>query len=117
MKGILYFTEHKHAPMDTDPDHTEHVTLMHQRAQDLTLLLNKLAWPEIRGPYFPRGTARHVVQGSDYSVAINYNTVMFTCRDTLRFKFVDLPADDGNVDIVAWVATEFLHWVTTLENQ
>jgi hypothetical protein len=94
--------------------------LMNARAQALATLLNRLAWPECSPPYFPRGTAPHVIQntGRTFAVAINYQTAMLTeytptTRRTIkRFHFIDLPTDPS-VDVPAWIATEFLNWATS----
>lgn len=88
--------------------------LMARRAKDLAQLLTKLNWPEIHGPYFPRVLAPHVIQSSEFTVAVNYQTAMFTHRDSQTFRFVDIPTDPG-LDITAWLATAFCDWVTTRE--
>ena len=93
--------------------------LMNKRAGELANLLNKLAWPECSPPYFPRGTAPHVIQNTarTFAVALNYQTAMFTQYDVAnnrkieRFHFIDLPQDES-VDTVAWIATQFMDWLT-----
>lgn len=90
----------------------QNAAVMEQRASQLKTLLDQLAWPEAQGPYFIRADTPHVLHGHKYTISVQYKTAMFALADASRFKFVDLPKEADDVDVVAWLATQFLDWVS-----